>query len=557
MVVGFLPRQRLIRRVLIFAPFVGLLVFLLWPLASRRWDIDFDEAMAGAKADYLRGQRSAVRTSGPRIILILVDDLGLTDIGLYGGTMVATPNIDSIGHDGVTFTNASCTTAICAPSRASLLTGRYQQRFGFELQPHDRYPTNRLEYLAFRYFIDTNHMVPVPPGPTPSASARDDQGIPPSEIMISEVLQARGFETAAIGKWHLGYSEQFSPLARGFDGHFGFYEAFSLYAAVDDPGIIHTPIDDFSDRHMWSRGRDGASAIVRNDVIQTENQYLTFKFADLASDYIREHAEEPFFLYLPFNAPHTPLQAPVAYWNELDHIDDPVRRTYFAMIAALDDAVGEILGAVKEAGIAEDTLLVFASDNGGASYLGVTDNEPLAGGKFSTFEGGLAVPLMFRYPSRITPGTTIEEPVTLMDIFATIEAITRVPSEPPIDEVTTNRTYDGVDLLPFIDGTLSGSPHQTLFWRSNYNKAVRSGYWKLVVEDPSGPTGGQAEGVTLLFNLAADPSETCNLAAEHPDLVVELLCTLRQWEDEMARPSWPPVMDFWMEVWGDRYWFSI
>ena len=247
-------------------------------------------------------------------------------------------------------------------------------------------------------------MMPVAPGPVPRQEDIERQGLPTTEITLAELLQARGYSTAAYGKWHLGYSERFSPLAFGFDEHYGFYEAFSLYAPVDAEGIVHTPIDDFSDRHMWNKGRTGAAAIVHNDHVVEDDDYLTFRFAELASEYIEQHADEPFFLYVPFSAPHTPLQAPQHYYDKLGHIDDPVRRTYAAMIAALDDAVDTILDSVDEAGIADETLVIFTSDNGGTSYLGVTDNGPLAGGKFTTHQGGIAVPLMMRYPRRHRTG---------------------------------------------------------------------------------------------------------------------------------------------------------
>jgi arylsulfatase A-like enzyme len=545
--------------VVIFGPILALLVFLFWPLGNRSWDISPDEAAEDEKERLLANERAAsagaraVRRAAPRVIVILADDLALNDVSLYGSEWVPTPNIDRIGKEGVTFTDATCTTAICAPSRAGLLTGRYQQRFGFELQPHDRYARSRLEYLAFRYFVNTGPMVPIAPGPIPRRSQLDEQGIPASEVMLSELLSARGYATAAYGKWHLGYDRQFSPLRRGFDEHFGFYEAFSLYAPLDDPGIVNTPIDDFSDHHMWSRERDGASAIVHNDIVVEEDEYLTFRFADLAVDYIRDNADKAFFLYLPFNAPHTPLQAPVEYHRRLSHIDDPVRRTYYAMIAALDDAVGEVLNAVDDAGIADSTLVVFASDNGGVTYLGVTDNGPLAGGKFSLFQGGLAVPFMMRWPDQIAPGTTYSEPVSLMDVFTTVEVATRPAGDAP---AVPARQLDGVDLMPYLRGETAGAPHDALYWRSIYNRAIRSGPWKLIVQEEGSP-GAPDGDVVLLFNLETDPYETSNLARSNPEVVRTLREMLLEWEADLAEPLWPPVMHFRIDVWDARYWFAI
>jgi arylsulfatase A-like enzyme len=540
------------RLLLIFAPIAALLVFLLWPLSNRRWDIAWDPAAEQRRTEVLAGQRP-VRRGAPRVIVILADDLGTTDISLYGGTNVETPNIDRIGREGVTFTDASCTTAVCAPSRASLLTGRYQQKFGFEMQPHDRYAINRLEYIAFRHFINTRPMVPIAPAPVPRRAAREDQGIPPSELLLSELLGARGYRTAIFGKWHLGYSGQFSPLERGFERHYGFYEAFSLYADPDDDEVVHTPIDDFSDRHMWRTARTGASTIVENDQAVEESGYLTFKFADLAAGYIRENASEPFFLYLPFSAPHTPLQAPVEHYAELEHIADPVRRTYYAMIAALDDAVGTVLDAVEESGIADNTIVVFSSDNGGTTYLGVTDNGPYAGGKFSTFQGGLSVPLMIRYPDGIPAGTAYDGMVSLLDVVPTIDAITR--------DATGTRdapaiAFDGVNLLPYIRGETDDPAHEWLFWRSWYNRAVRRGPWKLLVQARGSP-GLPATDQVRLYDLISDPYERHDLADQFPDVVAELRRGLKTWEEGLIAPLWPPVMHIRIRVLDNDYWFAI
>lgn len=558
--------KRMLPRVLLLGGALVVLILLLRPLSDRKWRISPDELLVRRKEEYLTSVRTVdpvVSGEAPHVILILADDLSLNDISVYGGP-VDTPHIARIGDEGVVFSEATCTTSICAPSRAALLTGRYQQRFGFELQPHDRYAATPVEYLAFRYLIDTGHMVPVNNTSVPSRRDIRGQGLPVSEITLPELLQARGYRTAAYGKWHLGYTRDFSPLRFGFEEHYGFYEAFSLYAPIEDESIVDTPIDDFSDRHMWSRGRRKASAIVHNDEVVEEPEYLTFRFADLAVQYIESHsgealgaAPEPFFLYLPFNAPHTPLQAPEEYVDRFKEEPDPVRRTYFAMIAALDDAVGEILDAIDRVGIAEDTLIVFASDNGGTSYLGVTDNGPLAGGKFTNFDGGLRVPLLMRYPDRISPGRTVDVPVSLMDIYATVEAATRRrdstgavseplrPGEAPLD---------GVDLLPHINGEINDAPHQSLFFRSIYNRAVRTDRWKLMVFAARNPTG---EERSLLFDLDADPCERNDISSRYPAVVDGLESMFDEWEDSLIEPLWPPVMHFRLDVWGRRYWFAI
>ncbi|MFW5744828.1 MAG: sulfatase-like hydrolase/transferase, partial [Spirochaetota bacterium] len=381
------------------------------------------------------------------------------------------------------------------------------------------------------------------------------QGLPPGEVTLADLLRARGYRTAAYGKWHLGFEEAYGPLERGFDEHYGFYEAFSLYSPVDDARIVNTPIDDFSDRHMWSTGRNGRAAIVHNDEVVEEDEYLTFRFAELAADYVEANAEDPFFLYLPFSAPHTPLQAPQAYYDRFDAIDDPVRRTYAAMIAAFDDAVATVLDAIDDAGIADDTMVIFTSDNGGASYLGVTDNEPFAGGKFTIFQGGMAVPLMIRYPGVVEPGTVYAEPVSLLDVFATVDAATGPGpgSAPRPDQLA----LDGVDLLPFLAGEADGRPADALYWRSEYNKAVRRGDWKLIVTTDRSPAVAEDAARYELYNLRRDPAERINVAATNPRVVADLLCRLNGWEGTLAEPLWPPVMHFRHDIWGRRLWFAI
>lgn len=578
--------------------FTALLSWLLWPLSSREWEIASGDAALAAKDEYLAAERAwtrrvragatetggapgeygtasgaSARTAGapPNVVLIVADDLALTDISRYeafGGLAVPTPAIDRIGTEGATFTAAHATAAICAPSRAAILTGRYQQRYGFELQPHDRYARTRLEYLAFRYAIDTEPMMPIAPAPVPRRAAIAGQGLPAMEITLAELLRARGYRTAVFGKWHLGYDEAFSPLRRGFDEHYGFYEAFTLYAPLDDPDVVDTPIDDFSDRHMWSRERTGASAIVRDDAVVEEDEYLTFRFADLAADFIAKNAAEPFFLYLPFNAPHTPLQAPRAHYERFAHVGDPVRRTYAAMITALDDGIATVLDALEEHGVADDTIVVFTSDNGGTSYLGVTDNAPLAGGKFTTFQGGIAVPLLLRFPRRVAPGTVYAEPVSLLDLFATVDAAT-TGSGGEGDATASTATargrperprelrLDGVDLLPYLDGREDGRPADALYWRSWYNKAVRRGEWKLIVTTDGSPGVEEGSARYELYNLRRDPAERVNVASSHPEVVADLLCRLSGWEGSLAAPSWPPVMHFWLDIWDRRLWFAI
>lgn len=541
---------------------IALFAWLLWPLSTREWVIEGIDEESPAKKRYLESERSlGPRRGAPRVVLIVADDLARTDVGLYGASIgaapVPTPAIDSIGHDGAVFSQASATATICAPSRAAILTGRYPQRYGFALQPHNRYARNRLEYLGFRYVVDTDPMMPVSGYGVPPRSELKHQGLPAGQITLAELLKARGYATAAVGKWHLGYDEQFSPLRRGFDEHYGFYEAFSLYSPIGTPGIVDTPIDDFSDQHMWSQGRQGASAIVRNDIEVEEQEYLTFRFAEEASDYIKKHADEPFFLYVPFSAPHTPLQAPEEYVAALDHIDNAIRRTYAAMIATLDDAVEQILNALEQSGIAEETMVIFTSDNGGTSYLGVTDNGPLAGGKFTTYEGGIAVPLMIRYPELFEPGTIVSPPVSLLDIFSTVDEATRSEGDSTALSRPSELDLDGIDLVAAAAAPEETLGDRTLFWGWAYNKAVRAGPWKLVVTEDGSPDVPVGERRVELYDLGKDPGEREDVSDEHPDIVADLLARLRDWESELHPPLWPPVMHFYHDIWGNKRWFGI
>ncbi len=549
----------------------GALGLLLWPLASREWAIHFDRERNRAKEEYLarERERSDAETKRPNIVLIVADDLGRQDVGIYGNPVVDTPNIDELGRDGVIFNQATATTAICAPSRAAMLTGRYQQRFGFEYQPNNRYPRNRLEYLVFRHLIDTDPMVPAPPGPVPRTRDIENQGLPPSELTIAELLQARGYRTAAYGKWHLGYNqEQFSPLDFGFDEHYGFYEAFSLYAPTENESVVNVRIDDFSDRHMWRQGRSGPSAIVHNDREVSEEHYLTDVLADRAVQFIMENSSassgavntstprNPFFLYLPFSAPHTPLQAPRRHWNRYEEVQNDAHRAYYAMITALDDAVGRVLTALSAGGVADNTVVVFTSDNGGVTYMDISDNGDLAGGKFSNFRGGLVVPMVMRFPGRVSPGTSYDQPVSLLDLFPTFEAATRPRPDAGEAQVSLSQTenplpapVDGVNLMASLNGEPPRSTERTLFWRSGYNVAVRRGDWKLQID--------RRHNMTRLYNIARDPGETSNYAPERPELVRRLESLLRDWERGLMPKRWPRVMDIHMDVHGKRYWFGI
>lgn len=518
----------------------GVTAWLLWPLSDASWRIRPDEPLQRSKTEFLSHPAGA-DTSRPNIIIILADDLGKSDLSLYGGLKVQTPNIDAIGRDGVTFTDGYVTAPICAPSRASLLTGRYSQRFGFELQPQKRYPRNRLEYFVFRHILDTDNWTVADGFSFPQQRDINAQGLPPSEITLAELLRHEGYATGITGKWHLGHTEGHKPNQLGFDYQYGFYEAFTLYADPKDEQIVNARLDEFTDKHIWKQGREKTCAIRRNDTIIEEKEYLTFAIAREASAFIRRHREHPFFLYIPFSAPHTPYQAPKSYYDALVQEPDHNRRVYYAMIKALDDAVGQVMEELRRQGLERRTVVYFASDNGAATYMHVAESEGLKGGKFSNFEGGINVPYMVQWKGTIPPGSIYHQPVTLCDVFTTSAML--AGSTLPAD-----RTYDGVNLLRCLSDS-SMVPHEALFWRAEYNKAVRSGPWKLIIDDQ--------HHVVRLYRLDDDQREHHDLHETNPLKVEELRHLLQEWEKGLKSPLWPRIMDYKMIIDGEAYYFAV
>lgn len=533
----------------VLAVFAGLITYILLPLSSREWNFEFDKKMIASKREFLDKLRTerpskyhAQSEAPPNILLITADDLGKTDISLYGSETVETPNMDAIGTEGVTFTDAYCSSPICSPSRAGMITGRYQQRFGMEVQPQNRYARNRLEYFIVNHFIDTGQWFLVERGSTPKKSAMEKQGLPPSEITLGELLQSAGYRTGITGKWHLGFNEEFIPNNRGFDEQYGFYEAFSLFAPVDSPGIVEYRHDYYANKHIWKQERSGPCAIRRNHEVIEEPEYLTFRIAEEANRFLEENRERPFFLYVPFSAPHTPFQAPEEYYDRFSHVKDKNKRVYYAMIAALDDGVGMIMEKLSELGLEENTLVMFASDNGGATYTEATENAPLKGGKFMNFEGGVNVPAMLRWKGTIDEGKKYSHMVTLLDFFSTAAGAVGVP-------LPGDRVIDGKDLLPYLRGEKENPPHRALFWRAAYSKAVRSGPWKLIIDEKNGRE--------LLYNLEDDKVEKRNLAERRPEVVGRLKGLLEEWEKGLTGPLWPRVMDFRVEIDGVEYEFAL
>jgi arylsulfatase A-like enzyme len=482
-------------------------------------------------------QAAEHQTKPPNIIVILADDLGSKDLSIYGNEEIPTPHIDAIGKEGVTFLQGYSTAPICSPSRSGLLTGRYQQRFG-------------AEYLAsgsYGNYNFTAQQLSAPGSAYEKPEAFDStliQGLPLSEITLAEFLKKAGYATGIIGKWHVGLEEPLLPEGRGFDYHYGFYAGATLYNDTLQQGFVHATLPWVpSDISSWHR-KDGR-AIYRSSQQIDEKEYLTFKLADEATRFIEKNKDNPFFLYLPFNAPHTPLQAPKNYYDKFSHVKEHHRRVYYAMIAALDDAVGQVTDKLEALGLDENTLIVFVSDNGGATYIRAANNDPLRSGKLSQFEGGVRIPYLLRYKGVVPAGQTYALPVSTLDIFATVAAVTgnKLPEE---------KEYDGVNLIPYVTGENKGTPHEALFWRNGYVKAVRKGNWKLQLN------GGYNGNRVYLFDLEKDPSETNNLADTEPEKLAELKNALDEWEKKTQTPLWKYFRSYKIDAGqGDSLYFPL
>jgi len=466
----------------------------------------------------------------PNVVVILADDLGFNDITLDGGVangphgpLVPTPNIDSIAHDGVRFLNGYTGNATCAPSRAAIMTGRYATRFGFEFTPAPK----AFSRLIANFNYETRKPIYHP--------ELEDQvpdlaklAVPPSEITIAELLKTKGYRTLMLGKWHLGEAPGTRPTDQGFDDFVGFWSGAQMYGDPDDPNIVNSKQDfDPIDVFLWSN----LTFAVRKDAGKrfTPGEYMTDYLADEAVRAIDANKDDPFFLYVAFNAPHTPLQATKADYDALADIPDHRLRVYGAMIRALDRGVGKVLGALHERGLDDNTLVIFTSDNGGADYIGLPDiNKPYRGWKATFFEGGIHAPFFMRWPGRIPAGSTYAAPVAHIDIFATAAAAANAP-------LPNDRVIDGVDVIPFVRGEASGEPHKSLYWRSGDYRTLIAGGYKLQV-------AGRPDK-TWLFDLNADPTEQNNLAEAQPERVAELKAELMARDAEMAKPLWPSLIE--------------
>ena len=465
----------------------------------------------------------------PNIIIILADDLGWNDISFYGGGLgngaVQTPNIDRIAAEGVHFSNGYAGNATCAPSRAALLTGRYPTRYGFEFTPAPAslmslvatFDSHR-EQLHPGYFLEEN-LSDFPPF--------EEQGVPTTEILLPEILASKDYHSILLGKWHLGESEGYTPNDRGFDEFLGFLAGAAMFAEYDDPAMIKS-IQEFDgiDQFLWPN----LTFAVRYNKEQRfkPDEYMTDYLSHQAVRAIEANKDRPFFMYLSYNAPHRPLHAMKSDYDSLSMIESHTERVYGAMMLSLDRGIGKVIDAVEAAGIGDNTLIIFSSDNGGADYVGLPNlNAPYRGWKMTFFEGGTHVPFFMRWPNRIEAGTEYQRPVTHIDIFSTIAAAANV-------NVPADREIDGVDLLPFVTGDRSEDPHEAIFWRTGTYRAVRSGDWKLQLSDP--------DETPFLYNLADDPTEQNNLATTSPMELKRLKNLIQEGMSNWQPPLRPPLV---------------
>ena len=418
----------------------------------------------------------------PNVIVIISDDQGYADVGFHGSNEIFTPNIDRIAKNGVVFSEGYVSYAVCSPSRAGLITGRYQNRFGY----------SRNILLA------------------PNDSL---MGLPLSEQTLPDVLNNVDYKTKAIGKWHLGAHKSLVPEKRGFDEFFGFLIGGHRYFPED------LTLNDLTEAR---RQMDGyITKIYDNGKRINTKKYLTEELSDNAVKFIEDNSDNPFFLYLSYNAPHTPLQATTKDLERNKHIDIEKRQTYAAMVSSMDDGIGLILDKLEQKNIFENTIVFFFSDNGGVEWYNFSDNGPLRGIKGDFFEGGIRVPFAMQWPNKIKPGTIYDKPIIALDIFATVASAAKA-------EKYIKNEIDGVNLIPYLSGNKSGLPHEYLYWK-NPDKdidVIRDDRYKYL----------RIKNDEYIFDLKNDISEESNIIDLSKPIYDRLKSHFKLWEKDMIDP---------------------
>lgn len=430
----------------------------------------------------------------PNLIVIMTDDMGWADVGFNGCMDIPTPNIDRIANEGVRFEEGYVSFPVCGPSRAGFLTGRYQDRFGFTTNPS----------------IDPNNPI---------------AGLPVEEETMAQVLKKANYNNAIIGKWHMGTHPNFHPLERGFDYFYGFLSGGHNYFPDQ---LTLNDLSEVKRKWEWYRTK-----IIENRTPVETDEYLTDEFSNAAVNYIEKQAKsnQPFMLYLAYNAPHTPLQATEKYLSRFPNIQDENRKTYAAMVSAVDDGVGHILKVLEDHNLDKNTLVVFLSDNGGA-HNNASNNGPLRGFKSDLFEGGIRVPFAMRWQGVIPQGQTYSKPISSLDIMATIVAQNSI-------ETNKERPLDGINLIPFLTGGNKGEPHDMLFWRKweQSAMAIRQGNLKLVANR------NQNNNPPELYNISTDRVEKNNIEFQEDSIYDALYTEWNKWNAEMKDRVFPTLGD--------------
>ena len=461
-----------------------------------------------------------VASTPPNVVLLVADDLGYGELSCQNpGTDIPTPHIDSIAAAGVRFTQGYVTAPNCSPSRAGFLTGRIATRFGYEFNP---------------------------------IGARNNDpgtGLPKSEKTLARHLHNHGYTTAMVGKWHLGATPDYHPHRRGFDTFYGFLHEGHFFVPPPYDGVTtmlrrkalpfgktgrFTSADGklvYTDHMRHDEPLyDADNPVVRQSQPVDEQLYLTDALTREAVDFIGRHKDKPFFLYLPYNAVHSPLQGADAYMQKFGHIPDIHRRIFAAMLANLDDSVGAILTKLQNENLTADTIVVFLSDNGGPTRELTSSNLPLRGGKGTMYEGGLRVPFMLKWPAANLPSnTTYDHPVSSLDLLPTVLKATAPDTPLP-------KNLDGKNLIPHLTGADPSAPHTSattpFFWRQGSRAALRLGDHKIVTM-----TRDLNRPAWQLYHLPSDPSESRDLSDSAPSTLKKLITTWTTMNQQMAQPT--------------------
>ena len=471
--------------------------------------------------------------SKPNIIVVLVDDLGFNQISSYGGGMsngnFKTPNIDNLANDGVLCTNGYSSSPICSPSRASLLTGRFATRFGYEFTP-----TTSSMMKAISLFSKKNEVADGIYYNKREENIIDieQMGLPQSEKTIAEMLKPEGYHNIHIGKWHLGHANDFLPRKHGFDESLRIDQG-SLFLPEDDKNVINAKLEfDPIDKVLW--GNLPYAVNFNEGPRMNPDGHLTDYLTNEAVKVIEKNKNRPFFLYLAYWAVHSPLQATKEDYEKLSFIENHDERVLASMVMTVDRGVGKIRDVLKKNNIDDNTIIIFTSDNGAPGYIGLPDlNKPYRGWKLTHFEGGVHVPFIVSYPNKIPKGTTYNGRVSNLDILSTVASVAGVDmNRNDLKEIE----FDGANVLPYLIGENEGEPQRVLFNKSgNYSFIIKEG-WKLQVD--------LVQNKKWLYNLKEDPTEQVNLIKSDLEKLNELEKILNKKLSEQVKPIWPSLLDW-------------